>query len=141
MADRWIVPCNIKFFNIIDHFASHKNVVWHNAYNMKIGDIAYIYIGKPIGEIRYKCRVINNDVSEALLNENSYAIRPPKDKILRPKKIKYAQFELLHEFEKGALTLEELRDHGLGQVQIQARTDYWLQGFITEIEKEKRYVK
>lgn len=44
--------------------------------------------------------------------------------------------ELVSEYPDKTFTLEMLREHGLGQVQIQARTDRRLQRYIDEIENK-----
>ena len=45
MIETWIVPCNIKHFDLISHFESSDTVVWKNSFTIKQGDIVYIYIG------------------------------------------------------------------------------------------------
>ena len=97
-------------------------------------DIVYIYIGRPYSEIRYKCRVINDCVSEELLQANSYAISKIKSNNYYSKKEKYMQLECVCEYPEGFLTLEKLRDHGLGQVQIQARADRKVRAFLTDTD-------
>ena len=44
--------------------------------------------------------------------------------------------EFLCEFPENALPLKTLKEHGLGQVQIQARTDRRLQMFLDEVERK-----
>ena len=134
MIETWIIPCNIKFFNVIDHFKTSKTIVWQNAFSIHEGDIVYIYIGRPYSEIRYKCRVINDCVSEELLQANSYAISKIKSNNYYSKKEKYMQLECVCEYPEGFLTLEKLRDHGLGQVQIQARADRKVRAFLTDTD-------
>ena len=135
MAENWIIPCNIKVFDVISHFKTNKRVVWKNAFTIRKGDIAYLYLGRPYGEIRYKCMVVNDAVDEELLQANAYAIPAKKWNYYFSKKEKYIEMEYVREFPEGMLTLEKLREHGLGQVQIQARTDRKLQQFINECEE------
>ena len=78
MIEHWIIPCNLKVFDVIAHFKANKQVVWKNSFTIKAGDIAYIYLGQPYSEIKYKCRVISNDVDDELLNKNAYAIPAKK---------------------------------------------------------------
>lgn len=134
MAENWIIPCNIKVFDVISHFKTNKRVVWKNAFTIRKGDIAYLYLGRPYGEIRYKCMVVNDAVDEELLQANAYAIPAKKWNNYFSKKEKYIEMEFVREFPEGMLTSEKLREHGLGQVQIQARTDRKLQQFINECE-------
>ena len=56
--------------------------------------------------------------------------------IKRTKKEKYIEMEFLCEFPENALPLKTLKEHGLGQVQIQARTDRRLQMFLDEVERK-----
>lgn len=135
MSEHWIIPCNVKVFNVIEHFRDTKTVIWKNSFTMKKGDIAYIYIGNPISEIRYKCMVISDEVDDQKLNENSYAIPAKKSNNYFSKKEKYVELEYICEFPEKTFPLNDLRENGLGQVQIQARTDRRLQAYISSMEK------
>lgn len=134
MTENWIIPCNIRFFDLIKHFEKNKRVVWKNAFTIRKGDTAYIYIGRPYGEIRYKCRVINDQVDEQMLLANSYAISEKKSNNYFSKKEKYIEMEFVCEYPEGVFTLEKLREHGLGQVQLQARTNRQLQQYLDNVE-------
>ena len=136
MADNWIIPCNITVFDVISYLKNHNQIVWKNSFSIREGDTAYIYIGRPYGEIRYKCKIISDQVDEHLLKENSYAIPVKKSNNYYSKKEKYIVLELVCEYPEGTFTLNKLREHGLGQVQIQARTDRKLQAYLTEVEDE-----
>ena len=50
MAENWIIPCNVKVFDVISHFKENKQVVWKNSFTIRKGDVAYIYLGRPYGE-------------------------------------------------------------------------------------------
>lgn len=139
MAEHWIIPCNIKIFDVITHFKTNKHVIWKNSFTMKTGDIAYIYLGSPYSEIRYKCKVISNEVDDQTLRENPYAISEKKSNNYFSKKEKYIELEYICEFPEKLFTLLKLREHGLGQVQIQARTDRRLQKYLDEIELEMAF--
>lgn len=75
-------------------------------------------------------------MDEKLLSENEYAIPAKKSNNYFSKKEKYIQMKLITEYPNGTFKLEDLREHGLGQVQIQARTDRRLQQYINEKESE-----
>lgn len=134
MSENWIIPCNTKFFDVTEHFKYQDTVVWKNAFTIHKGDTAYIYLGRPYGEIRYKCLVINDSVDEVLLLKNTYAIPAKKSNNYFSKKEKYIQLKYEYEYPAGMLTLAKLKEHGLGQVQIQARTDRRLQQYIYDEE-------
>jgi len=136
MAEHWIIPCSVKVYDIIEHFKKQNLVVWKNSFTIRKGDIAYIYIGSPHSEIKFKCEVVSDSVDEKLLSENEYAIPAKKSNNYFSKKEKYIQMKLITEYPNGTFKLEDLREHGLGQVQIQARTDSRLQQYINEKESE-----
>jgi len=134
MTENWIIPCNIKFFDLPRHFEQRKTVVWRKAFAIHKGDIAYIYISSPYCEIRYKCLVINDQVDDELLHANPYAISTKSSHNGISKKENYIEMEYICEYPKGTFPLEKLREQGLGQVQIQARTDRKLQAYLLDVE-------
>ena len=75
MSENWIVPCSVKFFDVVNHFEENNTIVWRKVSALKKGDTAYIYIGAPYSEIKYKCHIIDDDVDEKTLQSNEYAIR------------------------------------------------------------------
>lgn len=139
MKDSWIIPCNIKYFNVIEHFKKQNTVVWKNSFTMKEGDTAYLYLSQPYGEIKYKCTVVSNQVSEELLQKNSYAIVTKQSNNYFSKKPKYVELQLIGEYPTGKLTFEHLKAHGVGQFQIQARIPYQLKPLLEITESELIY--
>ncbi len=131
MSENWIVPCSVKFFDVVNHFEENNTIVWRKVSALKKGDTAYIYIGAPYSEIKYKCHIIDDDVDEKTLQSNEYAIRKTES----GKRQKYIMMELDHIYDDGELSLDKLRENGLGQTQIQARTDRRLQAFISDVDE------
>jgi len=136
MSENWIVPCNAKKFDVIKHFETHDIAVWKNSFTIKVGDTIYLYLSAPYGEIKYRCRVISDQVSEELLADHSYAKVEKASNNYFSKKVKYMVLQKEFLYPEGLLTLEELRKNGLGQVQIQARTDRKVQAFIDLITQK-----
>lgn len=135
MIEKWIIPCNVKRFDVIEHFKTSDTVVWKNSFTIRTGDIVYVYLGAPYGEIRYRCIVISDTVDDETLQKNQYAIQEKPSNNYFSKKIKYIQLKLDCEFPAGLLTLTKLKEHGLGQVQIQARADRTLRTYIESKER------
>ena len=135
MNEKWVVPCNLKHFNVEEHFASNREVVWSNSFTMKTGDTAYIYVASPESAIRYRCKVIADTVDEQRLLENSYAIPKHESHNYFVRKNKYVILKLDRIYPKGFLSLTKLRAHGLGQVQMQARASKDLNQFLTEVDQ------
>ena len=57
--ESWIMPCNIKFLDVVDHVRNNKVIVWKKSARIKTGDKVFIYVGAPYKEIRYLCKVTN----------------------------------------------------------------------------------
>nr|WP_321314562.1 AAA family ATPase [uncultured Ligilactobacillus sp.] len=70
----WIIPSNIKVFNVIKAFQDSNEIDWiksRNMKKMKVDDIVYIYVAHPIKKILYKTKVIdNNALSTDIINNN-----------------------------------------------------------------------
>ena len=69
----WIMPCNLKVFDIIQHVNKNNIVVWKKLIRAEEGDIVCIYVGMPVQKIIYKGIVRNIKVGEELLKQHSYA--------------------------------------------------------------------
>jgi len=131
MVENWIVPCSVKFYDVVDHFKKQDTIIWRKVSALKTGDIVYLYIGKPYSEIKYRCHIVNDNVDDEILMKNTYAIR----KTNSVRKYFYFELKLDYTYPKGVLSLEKLREHGLGQTQTQARTDRKLQAYLDSINK------
>jgi len=132
MSENWIVPCSVKFYDVVEHLGDRDTIVWRKVSALKEGDIVYLYLGSPYSEIKFKCHIIEDNVDEATLKENAYAIK--KSEGLR--KYRYIKLKLDYTYPDGVLSLDKLREHGLGQTQTQARTDRRLQAFIDSVNDE-----
>lgn len=57
---KWIISCNVNDYNIFGAFEEYKAIFWHKQKALsksKIGDIIYIYCGKPYSKIMFKCKI------------------------------------------------------------------------------------
>ncbi len=132
MQENWIVPCSVKYYDVVSHLKEKKTIVWRKVSALKEGDTVYLYLGAPYSEIKFKCHIINDNVDEETVAQNAYAIK----KTDRPHKDRYLLLELDYVYPDGELSLEKLRAHGLGQTQTQARTDRKLQAFINSVNEK-----
>lgn len=133
MNNYWIVPCNIEFFDVVEHFKKAKKVIWKNISRVQPGDFVYIYLGVPYKELRYKCVVLNENVSNEVLQHNQYAMPRRPMSPLYQGEIKYMELELLVEYPADLLPLCNLKMNGLGQVQVQSRVNDRLQLYIDTV--------
>lgn len=136
MKEIWIIPCNMKLFNVEEHFKKNDTVIWKNSFSIHTGDVAYIYLSAPYSEIRYRCNVISEKVDEDTLQKNAYAIPTKQSNNYFSKRLKYIILELDKTYPVGYLQLQSLREHGMGQTQIQARADRRLRAYLFAKEEE-----
>ena len=115
----WIVPCNPKFYKVDDAFKALKKLDWKQASNkMKIGDIVYIYVSKPVMAIRE----IEIDDSAFVINGDSYSTYPI-----------HMELEFLQEY-TDELTMKILSQHGIkGNIQGVRRVIGELHQYIESI--------
>lgn len=122
----WIVPCNVKYFDVFQHFENNDEIAFKRVGSLQENDIAYIYLTAPYSEIRFRCKVVSGKMSDEELSNHQYAI----DKFTSNR---YVLLKLESEYKEGCLPLELLKKNGLGQVQRQSRAGKELVSFI---EKE-----
>lgn len=128
MKETWYIPCNISFCDVIGIIEKNGEVAWRRGALIHKDDIAYIYVGSPIGEMKYKCTVIDEDLSPEIMESHQYA-RRIDDKSNQ----KYMMLKAIHKFSEGELPLVTLKKHGLTQVQRQARISVELQDYLNGI--------
>lgn len=131
MSEKWIVPCNTHFFDIVSYLNDNDTVVWKKSYGIKNNDTVYIYVGKPYSEIKYRCKVIDDHVSIEVLQRNRYAVTYKANRTTP-----YMLLKLEYCYPSGSLPLLALKENGLGQIQRQARVYKTTSDFIDSIEKE-----
>ncbi|MFC5631057.1 MULTISPECIES: MmcQ/YjbR family DNA-binding protein [Streptococcus] len=63
-TDYWIIPANMKNYDIDKDFAVSSQVYWHQKKSLKKGDIVLIYITAPTKAVRYICEVLKDNISD-----------------------------------------------------------------------------
>ena len=126
----WIMPCNLKYFDINERFDSYDYVVWKNGAKILKDDVVYIYVGKPFSCIKYKCVVEDPDVEKSVLDENAYA---RIGEIERNRK--YMKLKKIYAYEDG-ITLAKLQELGLFGVRKQTRMDRKVLAYMNEIDSQ-----
>lgn len=123
----FVVVGNMKRFDIVNHFESNDSVIWKQVSKCEIGDEVYIYVGRPLSRIMYKCRIQKKDVdSEKVEYLLSYEGK---------RKPAYMELELVKTLSSDGLNLKQLLDHGLKTVQCSTMMDDGLKAYIEEVTK------
>ena len=60
----WMIPCNPKYFDVFGAYSKLKTIDWNQSVkSIAVGDIVYIYVGKPVQAIMFKTRVIATGIT------------------------------------------------------------------------------
>ena len=101
----WIIPCNLKYYNVEGAFKKLKTIDWkQSAKNIFVGDIVYIYVGKPVSSIKYKCRVNKTNLASVEIDDSDFVIHGENYENYG----RHMELELVHEYADTELTLEKL---------------------------------
>lgn len=118
----WIVPANPKYFDLEKAFAENEIIMWKQSNNISVGDIVYLYVAAPYSAIRYKCEAVEVGIPYEYDDEN-LSIRH----VMRIK--------LLHRFDDGQLSFDELKEHGVSAVRGPRSVPHGLHCKIKELCK------
>ena len=123
---KWMIPCNVKNFDIVEHFKNNTTAYFKRNRALAVGDEVYIYVAKPYSEVMFKGVVIQNGIKPSDV-----------DKIYRVSCIEEKTFvlvELVKIFPPHTFTADELKKNGLGQVVNQQLIRGKIESFITDTE-------
>lgn len=127
----WIIPCNLKYYDVIGAFNKMSRIDWkQSAKNIAVGDIVYIYVGRPLMAIKFKCRVNKVNLDSVEIDDSEFII-------IGDNYVNYGnhmELELITVY-NDELNLAELRTHGLnGNIQGSRRLTDELKEFINTIK-------
>lgn len=123
----FVVAGNVQRFDIAEHFKHSNTVIWKQVANGQIGDVVYIYLGRPYSRLAYKCYIAEVNVDA----KNVEYLSQYKGK----RKPSYMRLELIKELPAGELDLIQLLDRGLKTVQCATKIDDGLKSYIEEVTK------
>jgi len=127
----WIIPCNLKYYDVKGAFSKFKAIDWkQSAKNICVGDIVYIYVGKPISAIKYKCRVNKTNLSKVEIDDSEFVINGENYENYG----NHMELELIREYAGTELTRDMLVENGLkGNIQGPRRVDVLIQESINKV--------
>ena len=130
MTER-IIPCNLKYYDVKGAFSKFKAIDWKkSAKNICVGDIVYIYVGKPISAIKYKCRVNKTNLSKVEIDDSEFVINGENYENYG----NHMELELIREYAGTELTRDMLVENGLkGNIQGPRRVDVLIQESINKV--------
>lgn len=110
----WIIPCNVKFYDVINHFKNTDTIIWKRGIPAKNGDLVYLYVGIPYKQILFRCQVIDEKLPEEEIGSEKYAIMKGSNTRL------YMRLKLVEAWNEG-IPLEKLNEFGIVLVRKQTR--------------------
>lgn len=105
---KWIVPFNIKKFDVVNAFNNNQTVFIKRNRALSAGDEVYLYLSKPYSAIKYKGLVIRDNVSADEL-DSSYKVSKLDDG-------NYVEIKHLFTFPDDLITCEKIKQLGIGQL-------------------------
>lgn len=135
MIETWIQPANIKYFDVVEHFKNNEFAYWKKTNSININDVFYIYVASPYKEIKYKCKVVEDNISfNDVKKIAKYAIRD-----IDTERDVYIKIKLIKTYPEGKFKLEEIKKHYFGQVQVLSRADRRFKDYIREQTKGDKH--
>ncbi len=64
----WLIPANIKFYDVLSAFAQHETY-WPMNAKITAGDIVYIYLAAPFKQIGFCCEVLGTGYDLAAIRD------------------------------------------------------------------------
>lgn len=111
----WIIPCNLKYYDVGGAFANLKTTDWKQSNkNIAVGDIVYIYVGIPISGIKYKCKVNKTNIAYCEIDDSKFV----KIGDVYERYGNYMELELIREYNDDFLTIDKMHSLGMkGNIQ------------------------
>ena len=118
---QWIIPCNPLQYDVIGAFNEMKKVEWKQSVNINIGDIVFIYVGKPYKQIMFKCVANKVDLHSAdRIDDSKFVIDDSN----------YSNTGRYMELEDDRYSLERLREYGVHSIQGPCRVKKALRDYM-----------
>lgn len=111
--EKWVIPCNLNYYDVNGAFTEFEKINWKQSTNIKVGDKVYIYVGKPVGAIKFETIATEVDLPTQLIDDSNYII----DGTNYENHGRYMELQLIREFDDSLLTRTLLKDNGLKSVQ------------------------
>lgn len=127
----YVVSCNPERFDILKHLETSKTIWWKQRKPCKIGDIVYMYLGRPYSRLFYSFEVIETDALSPTDMPNFYRNSPKKND-------KYMCLKLLEGLPSQDLSLDDLLSHGLKTVQCSTEVSAQLHNYIVQVCDKSR---
>ena len=113
--EQWIIPCNINLYDVIGAFEKLESIYWKQSnHSISAGDEVFIYVGKPISSILYKCKVTKANFSAPQIDDSEFVLNGETYQNYG----NYMELQLMEKFDKAQFHVNVLVANGLkGRIQ------------------------
>ena len=121
----WVIPCNLNYFDLFGAFAQLSFIDWRQvANNIEEGDTVYIYAGRPVKAIVFKCRVMKTNIPLEEIEDSDRPFNQEENPEPDKPYWRYMRLKPVGRFEEDQITLRKLHEAGMkGNIQGQRRVD------------------
>lgn len=98
-SNSWLVPANPRYFDIEAAFTKNDEIIWKQSSDIRVGDIAYMYVGAPISAVLYKCLVTEVGIPYDYEDKNLKINKVMKIKLIKKYAKDFMPFSKLNEFD------------------------------------------
>ena len=122
LINEWIIPSSGNYgFDIVDYFNRNGEILWHQNIKAGVGDMVYIYAGKPYSAILFK------SIVEEVNIPNPYNGAYSKYKYVM-------KLRIVKKYDEKLLTFDILKEYGVGAVRGQRRITEKLSKYIKKYD-------
>lgn len=116
---KWIIPCNLKYYDVGGAFTNLKSIDWKQSNkNIAVGDIVYVYVGNPISGVKYKCKVNKANRAFCEIDDSKFV----KIGDVYERYGNYMELELIQEYNDDFLNIDKMHSLGMkGNIQSPRR--------------------
>ncbi len=130
----WIIPCNLDFYDVEGAFSRFQKLNWKQSRSIEVGDIVYIYVGKPVKAILYKCCATKVNLPSVEIDDSVFVKKGDAFEHYG----NYMELKLEYSFSHEQLTLSKLAAAGMkGNVQGPRKIPPELLSFLISGEKRE----
>lgn len=139
----WTIACNPSAYAVMGAFNKLSKINWKQSTNVEEGDIIYIYVGKPISGIRFKCEATKVNLERNDIDDSEFVLDGANYKNYG----RYMELSLLETYDDIKYGLESLKENGLKAVQGPSRISDELSDYLNSMainpdrERENAYPK
>ena len=116
LFNEWVVPVNVKWFDVEDYYDNRKNPNIKMSSSMNIGDTVYIYLSSPYSCILYKSVITKTHVDDEF-DDNGI----------------FANVDIIKKYNRNDITFDKMKALGVGAVRGARRITKELSNYINNL--------